>query len=62
VSGVIEAANEAEARSQIRERGYYPTSIKEAKEKTSLFQKKTRLKAKHLALFCASLPLCWGQV
>ncbi len=57
VSGVIEAANEAEARSQIRERGYYPTSIKEAKEKTSLFQKKTRLKAKHLALFCRQFAI-----
>lgn len=60
VSGVIEAANEAEARSQIRKRGYYPTSIKEAKEKTSLFQKKTRLKAKHLALFCRQFAIMLG--
>lgn len=60
VKGFIDATNEAEAREQVRERGYFLTSLKEAKEPLVLFEKKVRLKAKILALFCRQFAIMLG--
>lgn len=60
IKGFIEAENEAEAKSQVRENGFFLTSLKEVKEPTVLFQKKVRLKAKILALFCRQFAIMLG--
>ena len=57
IKGVIVAENEAAARQQLREQGHIVTSLKAAKEPTVLFQKKVKLKAKSLALFCRQFAI-----
>ncbi len=60
VKGIIEAENEAAAANELREKGYFVTSLKEAKERTVLFQRPVRLKAKFLALFCRQFAIMLG--
>ncbi|HHT43234.1 MAG TPA: type II secretion system F family protein [Firmicutes bacterium] len=57
VKGFIEAENEGEARTQLRQEGYIVTSLKAAREPIALFQKRVKLKAKHLALFCRQFAI-----
>lgn len=57
VKGVIVAENEAAARQQLREQGNIVTSLKAVREPTVLFQRKIKLKAKHLALFCRQFSI-----
>lgn len=60
VKGVIEAENEMAAASELREEGYFITSLKEIKEPTVLFERKVRLKPKLLALFCRQFAIMLG--
>lgn len=61
VNGVIEAENEAAATLELRQTtGYFITSLKEVKEPIQLFQKRLKLKAKHLALFCRQFAIMLG--
>lgn len=60
VSGVIQAASEVAAASQLRKDGFIVTSVKEVKEPIRLFQSKVKLKAKHLALFCRQFAIMLG--
>lgn len=60
VSGVVQAASEMAAASQLRGEGVIVTSIKEVKEPSRLFQKRIHLKAKHLALFCRQFAIMLG--
>ncbi len=60
VSGVIQAASEVAAASQLRKDGFIVTSVKEVKEPIRLFQSKVNLKAKHLALFCRQFAIMLG--
>ena len=60
IEGVIEAESELAAASSLREQGYLVTSLKEAKEPITLFQRIIRLKAKHLALFCRQFAIMLG--
>jgi type IV pilus assembly protein PilC len=57
IKGVIVAENEAAARQQLREQGNIVTSLKAVREPTVLFQRKIKLKAKHLALFCRQFSI-----
>lgn len=57
VKGVIVAENEAAARQQLREQGNIVTSLKAVREPTVLFQRKIKLKAKYLALFCRQFSI-----
>lgn len=60
VSGVIQAASEVAAASQLRKDGFIVTSVKEVKEPIRMFQSKVKLKAKHLALFCRQFAIMLG--
>ena len=60
VSGVVQAASEVAAASELRRDGLIVTSIKEVKEPNQLFQKRINLKAKHLALFCRQFSIMLG--
>lgn len=60
VEGVVQAESEAAAAGELRKEGYIVTSLKVAKEPTQLFQKKLKLKAKHLALFCRQFAIMLG--
>lgn len=58
--GFIEAESETAAASELRQEGYFITSLKAAKEPTRIFQKKVKLEAKHLALFCRQFAIMLG--
>ncbi len=60
VSGVLQAESEVAAAGQLRRDGLIVTSIKEVKEPIQLFQKRVKLKAKHLALFCRQFGIMLG--
>lgn len=60
VEGFVEAENEMAAASELRKEGYFVTSLKQVKEPTSLFQKRVKLEAKHLALFCRQFAIMLG--
>ena len=60
VEGFIEAESETAAASELRQEGYFITSLKAAKEPTRIFQKKVKLEAKHLALFCRQFAIMLG--
>lgn len=61
VEGFIEAENETAAVAQLRGENYFfLTSLKEVKEPIQIFQKKVRIKAKHLALFCRQFAIMLG--
>ena len=57
VKGVIVAESEMAARHQLREQGHIVTSLKTVREPASIFQKKVKLRAKHLALFCRQFAI-----
>jgi len=57
VKGVIVAESEMAARHQLREQGPIVTSLKTVREPASIFQKKVKLRAKHLALFCRQFAI-----
>lgn len=60
VKGIVEAENETAAAEELREKGYFITSLKEVKEATVLFRRKVRLKPKLLALFCRQFAIMLG--
>lgn len=61
VQGVLEAENESAAAAQLREeQNLLVTSLKEARTSRQVFQKKVKLKAKHLALFCRQFAIMLG--
>ena len=60
VEGFIEAESETAAASQLREEGYFITSLKVAKEPMALFKRKAKLEAKHLALLCRQFAIMLG--
>lgn len=61
VKGILEVENKEVAATQLREEGYFITSLKEAAiSSTRPFKRKIRLKAKHLALFCRQFAIMLG--
>lgn len=60
VDGFIEAESETAAASQLRQQGYFVTSLKLAKEPIRLFQSRIKLEAKHLAIFCRQFAIMLG--
>ncbi|NLJ79538.1 MAG: type II secretion system F family protein [Firmicutes bacterium] len=61
VQGFLKAENEEVAATKLRREGYYITSLKEAVRPAPFgFQRRIRLKAKNLALFCRQFAIMLG--